>query len=336
MDLDRGKPGFGEACHQLLDRLDQFLERISSQWRTEPGRKLKVLVLWRYNLLDPFKGGRRTYTNIEVTGLSFHRSKGLEADYTVLLDVSEGDYGVPSRIEEDELLNLVIPRPETFAYAEERRLFYVALTRASRGVYLLTNRRKSSRYIHELCEIAGADIRFEAINGDELSQCPRCLVGQLVERATRDGAPFLGCNQFPDCRHTGSLNPARSTVRSSISSICGPASVQPPVPTVADASVNDQVTAWASEKRSFAAAVDSSTSWHGLRAALQKVNLDIVPKGGGIALVRADSKDYICKASEAGFGYPSLIEKFGEGLPGHAHGWLADRILDQNSAPGAS
>lgn len=336
MDLDRGKPGFGEACHQLLDRLDQFLERISSQWRTEPGQKLKVLVLWRYNLLDPFGGRKRTYANIEVTGLSFHRSKGMEADYTVLLDVSEGDYGVPSRIEEDELLNLVIPRPETFAYAEERRLFYVALTRASRGVYLLTNRRKPSRYIHELCEIAGADIRFEAVNGDELAQCPRCLVGQLVERTGRDGIPFSGCNQFPDCRHTSPIDSARPTARSSISSIRSTVSVRPATPPIAVASANDEVATWASEKRSFAAAVDQSTNWHALRAALQKDNLDIIPKGGGIALVRADSKDHICKASEAGFGYPSLIKRFGEGFPGHAHGWLADRILDQNSPPGGS
>ena len=69
------------------------------------------------------------FTHIEVSARSFHRSKGLEADYTILLDISEGDYGVPSRVEDDELLNLVIPNPETFAYAEERRLFYVALTR---------------------------------------------------------------------------------------------------------------------------------------------------------------------------------------------------------------
>ena len=47
----------------------------------------------------------------------------LEADYTILIDVSEGDYGVPSRIEDDELLHLVIPEPETFPYAEERRPF---------------------------------------------------------------------------------------------------------------------------------------------------------------------------------------------------------------------
>lgn len=35
---------------------------------------------------------------------------------------------MPSRIEDDELLNLVMPRPETFEFAEERRLFYVAFT----------------------------------------------------------------------------------------------------------------------------------------------------------------------------------------------------------------
>lgn len=119
------------------------------------------MVLWRYNQLDPFQGATPHLEHIEILGLSFHRAKGLEADYTILLDVSEGDYGVPSQIEDDELLNLVMPRPETFEYAEERRLFYVALTRASRGVFLLTNSREPSRYIRELSEIAGDNLRFE-------------------------------------------------------------------------------------------------------------------------------------------------------------------------------
>ncbi len=166
------KPSFPAACFQLLERLDIFLEGIADQWRQVEGQRLKVLVLWRYNLLDPFGGQMPYFSNIEVMGLSFHRSKGLEADYTILLDVSEGDYGVPSRIEDDELLNLVIPRPETYAYAEERRLFYVALTRASRGTFILCNRRKPSRYIRELREIAGDDVRFETLDGNELDQCP--------------------------------------------------------------------------------------------------------------------------------------------------------------------
>ncbi|WP_266064310.1 UvrD-helicase domain-containing protein [Brucella intermedia] len=202
---EQSKPDFADACHQLLKRLDIFLGGISGQWQNDERRKLKVMVLWRYNQLDPLKGSRPKFENIDVSGLSFHRAKGLEADYTILLDVSEGDYGVPSRIEDDELLNLVMPRPETFEYAEERRLFYVALTRASRGVFLLTNSRQPSRYIHELSEIAGADLRFETIDGSAVHQCPACLVGQMVERIGRNKSGFLGCSQYPDCDHTERL-----------------------------------------------------------------------------------------------------------------------------------
>ncbi len=202
---ERGKPDFADACHRLLRRLDVFLGGISAQWRSDGRQKLKVMALWRYNQLDPFKGSPLKFENIDVSGLSFHRAKGLEADYTILLDVSEGDYGVPSRIEEDELLNLVLPQPETFEYAEERRLFYVALTRASRGVFLLTNSREPSRYIRELSEIAGENLRFETIDGDVLNQCPGCRVGLMVERTGRNNSRFLGCNQYPDCDHTQSM-----------------------------------------------------------------------------------------------------------------------------------
>ncbi|GEC31532.1 MULTISPECIES: UvrD-helicase domain-containing protein [Sinorhizobium] len=202
IDGDRGKSDFADSCLRLLKRLDTFLGGISVQWRSDEHQKLKVMVLWRYNQLDPFRGAMPKFEHIEVSGLSFHRAKGLEADYTILLDVSEGDYGVPSRIEDDELLNLVMPRPETFEFAEERRLFYVALTRASRGVFLLTNSREPSRYIRELSEIAGENLRFETIDGDTLNPCPACGVGQLVERKGRDNGRFLGCNQYPGCDHT--------------------------------------------------------------------------------------------------------------------------------------
>jgi DNA helicase IV len=101
-------PNYAEACQALLQRLDKGLGNVSDQWRTKPGHKLKALVLWRYNRLDPFAGRVPSFENIEVVGMSFHRAKGLEADYVILLDVSEGDYGVPSQIEDDELLNLVI------------------------------------------------------------------------------------------------------------------------------------------------------------------------------------------------------------------------------------
>src|SRR3546814_6455451 len=67
------KPSFPAACFQLLERLDTFLEGIAGQWRQQEGHKLKVLVLWRYNLLDPFGGQVPRFSNIEVTGLSLDR-----------------------------------------------------------------------------------------------------------------------------------------------------------------------------------------------------------------------------------------------------------------------
>jgi DNA helicase-4 len=206
VDGERGKPDFSDACRRVLTRLDTFLGAISDQWRRPDQQKLKVLVLWRYNQLDPFKEARPRFEYIEVSGLSFHKAKGLEADYTLLLDISEGDYGVPSQIEDDELLDLVMPMPEALEYAEERRLFYVALTRASRGVFLLTNSKQQSRFIRELSEIAGPNVRFESIDGDLLVLCPSCHVGQMVQRQAGGDSRFLGCNQYPDCDHTAPIN----------------------------------------------------------------------------------------------------------------------------------
>jgi DNA helicase-4 len=191
--VNRGTPFFSEACREVLDRLNAFLGRQAGQWRTEERTRLKVLVLWRYNSLDPFRGHLPRFENIDVTGLSFHRSKGLEADYTILLDVSDGNYGVPSRIEDDELLNLVIPRPESYPFAEERRLFYVALTRASRGTFLLANHQCPSPFIRELVDIGGDDIQFETADGSPIDICRKCLVGTIANQLRNDGTTVRTC-----------------------------------------------------------------------------------------------------------------------------------------------
>ena len=64
--------------------------------------------------------------------------------------------GIPSQIDDDPLLELVLPPPhgEAFAYAEERRLFYVALTRARHGTYLITHPTFPSAFVLELLEAA--------------------------------------------------------------------------------------------------------------------------------------------------------------------------------------
>lgn len=79
-----------------------------------------------------------------------HSAKGLEADYVVLIGMQAGRYGFPSEISDDPLPDLVLGTPEDYPNAEERRLFYVALTRARRRAYLIEGEGPRSTFIGEL------------------------------------------------------------------------------------------------------------------------------------------------------------------------------------------
>jgi DNA helicase-4 len=73
----RGKVDYGPACRQLLERLDGFLGGIAEQWRTDAKPRLKALVLWRYNYLDPFVGRIPKFEHLEVEALSFPSRQGV-------------------------------------------------------------------------------------------------------------------------------------------------------------------------------------------------------------------------------------------------------------------
>jgi DNA helicase-4 len=90
--------------------------------------------------------------NLQVTFRTVHGSKGLEADYIVIPRMTKGTYGFPSTIADDPVLGLAMPAPESFPRAEERRLFYVALTRACRAVLLISDPQCMSPFVGELLE----------------------------------------------------------------------------------------------------------------------------------------------------------------------------------------
>ena len=194
------KYAFRNSCDKLLERINQIL---ASRFKSEapPLKKFSVLILGRYKHLEP-TGLALERSHISAKFMTFHKAKGLEADYVVLLDVSEGSYGVPSQIEDDELLNLVIPRPENYPYAEERRLFYVAITRASRGVFILYNHQRPSRYIAELNSLHSNALCYETVDGEHIDVCPECGGTLITRRSRRDKSIFKGCSNFPNCRHT--------------------------------------------------------------------------------------------------------------------------------------
>lgn len=119
-----------------------------------------VFLLGRYSFDDyylPFmyksvKEGNRFYYIIEgrkIEFLTVHKSKGLEADYVILLQCNKDTYGFPSRVSDDPSLQYVLTASDRFPYGEERRLFYVAITRAKVKTWVLYDARFPSVFVDE-------------------------------------------------------------------------------------------------------------------------------------------------------------------------------------------
>jgi DNA helicase-4 len=167
---------------------------------------VEVFVLGRYRKDNEFvlpQWERRFGDRLSVKFMTIHGSKGLEADYVILPRLIKGAYGFPSTIEDDPILQLAMPQGETYTHAEERRLFYVALTRAKRSVVLITVEHRVSDFIVELMK--DHHIEVWDIDGGLAKTviCPKCQQGTLVQRTRRsDGSKFWGCNRFPKCGYT--------------------------------------------------------------------------------------------------------------------------------------
>ena len=134
--------------------------------------------------------------NLDVRFNTMHGAKGKEADYVILAGMVRR--GMPSTIEDDPLLQLAMPAGDTFADAEERRLFYVALTRTKRSVLLLTVEGQESPFLLEL--IRDGHLTLESGAGEEIPVviCPKCGVGRTVRKNGRYGE-FYSWSTYPEC-----------------------------------------------------------------------------------------------------------------------------------------
>ena len=82
--------------------------------------------------------------------MTVHRAKGLGYDHVIIINARNETYGFPSQIQEDPVLKYVVQDDHTYDYAEERRLFYVALTRTKNRVYIITPQQHPSEFVLEL------------------------------------------------------------------------------------------------------------------------------------------------------------------------------------------
>lgn len=167
-----------------------------------PPKEIKILALARYNHIlklyqertDLFKVtyniNDRDYTiiyrelpHLKVKFLSVHRSKGLQGDYVIVLNCVSGQYGFPSEQADDPILNLLLSKSDQFLNGEERRLFYVALTRAKKKTFITTSSIYTSKFIDEIWTDS-------IIVAQE--NCPVCIKGRKVKKEgiNKNGNPY--------------------------------------------------------------------------------------------------------------------------------------------------
>ena len=129
-----------------------------------------------------------------------HSSKGLEYDYVVVFNLAFCVTGFPSLLGDDPAISFLLPPEEDFPYAEERRLFYVALTRAKKGCYLLVPKFEPSVFFSEIKEDIGQNNIFDS-NNALLATCLRCgkeMVRIWKKDETKE--QFYNCSSYPRCK----------------------------------------------------------------------------------------------------------------------------------------
>ncbi|RYE59149.1 MAG: hypothetical protein EOP48_01830 [Sphingobacteriales bacterium] len=173
--------------------------------------KTEILMLGRYSFdVNRIKNERRALDINEKNGtiiytsevapqkrvtlraqfMTVHKAKGLEADTVIIINCNSGKHGFPSGMSDDTVLNLLLSEADHFENGEERRLFYVAMTRAKQSLYLVADTTYKSKFITEL-ELGNLP--------PEIKKCPQCETADLVTRSgiTNGKAwSFSGCANF--------------------------------------------------------------------------------------------------------------------------------------------
>ena len=186
---------------QDADTLGTALRHIEGSCNGE--KETTVLLLGRYRFVCPtnLDALRKSHPKLNIRFVTVHGSKGLEADHVIVLQASSGRMGFPSEIVDDPLLDLVLPEAENFDHAEERRLFYVALTRARYTATVFADRERPSTFVRELEKVKeyGAVVIEEA--GVAKYACGKCG-GRMLAKTSKTGSTYFACDHGFLCGET--------------------------------------------------------------------------------------------------------------------------------------
>jgi len=190
-----------------------------------------IMVLSRFKRsikdLEQLCGANGIPTEYRAGGIRFHTahgSKGLESMHVIIMNANSGLYGFPCEIQDSSVMELAKRFVTENFFEEERRLFYVALTRSKKFLYIYSIEGKNSMFLKEInpylmsiCIDTGERWHqglskfisnyIKGINLEVPMICPEC--GRLlIERIRKvDGQKFIGCTGFSatGCNYTYNL-----------------------------------------------------------------------------------------------------------------------------------
>jgi len=166
------------------------VEKIIGDILAEYGDNGSILLIGRYNydmykllntgLFEELPGGAirsKRYPKAKLSFMTAHSSKGLGYDNVVLINMFEGKFGFPCQIEDDPIIKLVTYEDNSMPFAEERRLFYVAMTRTKNRIYIAAPKNRPSRFLVELIKDfnipSTEEINMQVVDLFNL-RCPVC------------------------------------------------------------------------------------------------------------------------------------------------------------------
>ncbi|MCH9664110.1 MAG: UvrD-helicase domain-containing protein [Gammaproteobacteria bacterium] len=168
-------------------------------------KDFSLLILFRYQASKNTIVPKNTLSELKqdwgsVECLTVHAAKGLEADFVIVADITSGFHSFPNERVDDSILDFVLSEKDEFIHSEERRLLYVALTRAKEQVHLLADSISPSVFAQELSQnksvksIADLSVKHH---------CPACdrnnTKGILIKQAARNGMVSYRCSNKPLC-----------------------------------------------------------------------------------------------------------------------------------------
>jgi DNA helicase-4 len=182
----------------------RVIERIGDDSK-DPSKSIRILARYVNNLPGDFPLNTKKHLEsatkfveqnwdgpVDVS--SIHAAKGLEADYVVVMDMVQDFRGFPSTIEDDPVMRLVMPEKDLHQHGEERRLFYVALTRARRETHLISPISAPSLFTLEMLK-DGLGVHVGLDNSSN-RECPSCKCGRILV-SNNGGGSY--CSNIPLC-----------------------------------------------------------------------------------------------------------------------------------------